>query len=532
MAKVPQDLDAASNEALKELVQTLLQEVAELKRENAALREEIGRLKGKPPRPEVKASGLAEKAMGRGERAAKGAAGRKKRGRGSKRSRLEIDEDRVLKPANIPAGARFKGYADYVVQDLEVRARTIRYRRERWETPDGRTITADLPAATTGHYGAELQRLVLSLYHRGQMTIPRITRQLNDLGVDIEDRQVRRLLAERADVFLREAKDVLLAGVATAPWISVDDTGARHQARNGHCTQIGDDRFTAFATTSSKSRLDFLEILRAGHTDYVINVEALAYMSQRNLPKEVIERLAKGPTQFPDAAGWQAHLSALGLDELRVHPDPVRIATEGALWGAIKHHGLLADAVVLSDDAGQFRIGNHALCWVHAERLVNGLDTFNAAQRKAVDWVRQLIWWLYADLKAYAAAPTAQRKAQLKRRFERVFNRRTGFAPLDKRLRRLHARKAELLAVLDRPEVPLHTNGSENDIRSQVTRRKISGGTRSDRGRDCRDGFLALMKTCDKLGVSFWAYIGDRLGLSRDDPVAPLPDLVRARAPA
>jgi hypothetical protein len=325
----------------------------------------------------------------------------------------------------VPEGARFKGHEDYVVQDLEVRARTIRYRRERWEMPDGTTLTAELPAGTRGHYGGELERLVLSLYHRGQMTIPRITRQLNDLGVLIEDRQVRRLLADRDGVFLREAKDVLLAGVDTAPWVSVDDTGARHQGRNGFCTQIGDDRFTTFATTPSKSRLNFLEILHAGHTDYVVNVAALAYIGQRNLPKEVIERLADGPRHFPNAASWQAHLSALGQDRLRVHPDPVRIATEGTLYGAIKHHGLLDDAVVLSDGAGQFRIAKHALCWVHAERLVSGLDTLNAAQRQTVARVRRLIWWLYAGLKTCAETPSAQREAELKASFSRVCDRRT-----------------------------------------------------------------------------------------------------------
>jgi hypothetical protein len=52
--------------------------------------------------------------------------------------------------------------------------------------------------------------------------------------------------------------------------------------------------------------------------------------------------------------------------------------------------------------------------------------------------------------------------------------------------------------VLDRPEIPLHTNGSENDVRCHVTRRKVSGGTRSDVGRDCRDAFLGLAKTCAK----------------------------------
>ena len=90
-------------------------------------------------------------------------------------------------------------------------------------------------------------------------------------------------------------------------------------------------------------------------------------------------------------------------------------------------------------------------------------------------------------------------------------------------LARLHANKIELLRALERPDIPLHTNGSENDIRCQVTRRKISGGTRSETGRDCRDAFLGLMKTCDKLGVSFWDYLGSRLDIPGAPPILPLP---------
>jgi hypothetical protein len=104
--------------------------------------------------------------------------------------------------------------------------------------------------------------------------------------------------------------------------------------------------------------------------------------------------------------------------------------------------------------------------------------------------------------------------------------RRTGFTTLDRLLARLYANKTELLTVLDRPEIPLHTNGSENDIRSQVTRRKISGGTRSDAGRDCRDAFLGLAKTCAKLRISFWDYLGDRLNIAGSAHIPYLPELV------
>jgi hypothetical protein len=127
--------------------------------------------------------------------------------------------------------------------------------------------------------------------------------------------------------------------------------------------------------------------------------------------------------------------------------------------------------------------------------------------------MRALIWWLYADLKAYRGDPTARRRGELRTRFDRIFHRRTGFVTLDRLLERLNANKSELLMVLDRPETPLHTNGSERDIRCHVTKRKVSGGTRSDHGRECRDAFLGLMCTAAKLGFAFWDYLGDRLSI-------------------
>ena len=147
----------------------------------------------------------------------------------------------------------------------------------------------------------------------------------------------------------------------------------------------------------------------------------------------------------------------------------------------------------------------------------------------AKETIRDRIWQLYADLKAYARAPTPEAKAELATRFEAIFTSKTGFVMLDRQLKRLHALKADLLMVLERPDVALHTNGSENDIRSHVTRRKVSGGTRSDTGRDCRDAFLGLMKTCTKQAVRFWDYLGARLAVPGAAPVPLLPDLIRSR---
>ncbi len=136
----------------------------------------------------------------------------------------------------------------------------------------------------------------------------------------------------------------------------------------------------------------------------------------------------------------------------------------------------------------------------------------------------------YADLKAYCRDPTPGARRALRMRFDRLFKTRTGFATLDRLLARLHANRDELLMVLDHPDVPLHTNDAENDIRCQVTRRKISGGTRSAAGRDARDAFLGLMKTCAKLGIRFWDYLGCRLDAPAAPHVAPLPQLIRQAA--
>jgi hypothetical protein len=517
----PGDLDALSPTELKALVLELLGKVAALKQTVAAQRAEIARLKGLKGRPVLKPSGMETASEPKPPSPPKGR-------RGPVRPRVAV-EDQVIE-ATVPLGSRFKGYADFLVQDLVLRVRCLRYRRERWLTPDGQLIVAPLPGGVDGHFGPELRRFVLAQYHQGQVTVPRLVAQLRAIGLAISTRQVMRLLIKGQQRFLDEARDVLRAGLAQAAWITVDDTGARHKAANSTCTQVGNDHFAWFGTTASKSRLNFLELLRAGHLDYVINAEALAYMRERALSGPVIERLATQPERyFPDQSAWQAHLEKLGIAALTVTPNPARIATEGALWGAIKAHGLLPETVIVSDDAGQFLVGCHALCWVHAERLVHKLDTFTDHQRRMQQYQRALIWWFYRDLKAYRREPTPRRRSELRARFDRIFGRRTGFVVLDRLLARLHANKPELLRVLDRPEIPLHTNGSENDIRAQVTRRKVSGGTRSDTGRDCRDAFLGLAKTCAKLGLSFWDYLGARLAVPEQLAIPYLPQLVQSR---
>jgi Transposase IS66 family len=501
---------------------------AKLKTEHQVVKDELARLKKLPPRPPQKPSGM-DKATDRDglDGGTKNVQGEKpSRRRGSKLDKLTIGETVVVR-AKAPAGSRHKGYEEIVVQDLNLSPQVTLYRRERWETPEGETIIAELDAGIVGGYGPNLHRLILALHFSGQVTCERIVALLNGMGVMISKRQVVRLLTTKLDTFRAEDDAVLKAGLGGA-YVTVDDTGARHAGKSGYTTQIGSDTFTVFRTGPSKSRQAFLSRLCGSTALYVINEAALGYMKDRQLPKAVIEKFAEHQERiFSHTEDWEQHLQTLGLTNLKVTPDPVLIASEGALWGAIRHQGLLQDTVVVSDDAGQFRVGVHALCWVHAERLVHKLVPANDKQRNAIEVAKRMIWWFYRSLKEYKLAPSPQQAQILRARFDRIFKRAgTGYVMLDRLLRRLFRNKEALLRVLDRPEIPLNTNASENDIRAFVTKRKISGGTVSPQGRDARDIMLGLTKTCMKLKISFYQFLGARLGIAGHQ-IPPLAQLIR-----
>ncbi|PDT25672.1 transposase [Rhizobium sp. L9] len=515
----------ADNRKLREDNDLLRVENTRLKVDNQLLRDEIARLKNLPPRPPFRPSGMDQATSD------KTVAGSRKpaRRRGPKGDKSSVTREEVL-PANAPPGSRFKGYKDCVVRDLVVRAEVVRYRRECWVAPDGRTIVAPLPAGIKGGYGASLRRFCLMLHSHGQVTTQRLTTLLNDVGIEISKRQVIRFLTERLDGFHAEDAAVLHAGLISAPFVTVDDTGARHANRNFHTTQIGGEHFTAFRTAPSKSRLNFLALLRGNYQDYVLNDAAFTFLEDRQVDPALLARLkTRQPRRFANQVPFLEYLAANGIDIF--DKEIIRPFAEAGIWGAIRHHGLVGNAVIVSDDAGQFRVGTHALCWVHAERLLHKLMPATPGQVRHVETLRDLIWRFYKALKAYQRRPDPRAARSLQARFDRIFSLRTGYGDLDKLLFRLRRRKAELLRVLERPETPLHTNASERDLRGFVIKRKISGGTVSRNGRQARDSMLGLMKTCQKLGLSFWHYLGDRLGISDEDhAVAPLASLVAARA--
>jgi hypothetical protein len=527
LVRVIEQLQAA-NEQLRMTVQQQQVRIEQLE-------DEVRRLKGLPDQPKRKPgpSPLNDPngpPSAAGEKKKKTKTPNGKRPGSAKRSKtrdLKIHETVPLLPNVLPDGARFLGYLDFTVQDLRIEPHNTRYRRGRYQLPDGTIVTAPLPEGVTSHFGPTLRQYVLYQHFHNHVTQPLLHEELLELGVDISAGQINRLLTEGHEAFDREKDSLLPAAREVSAYLQTDDTSARHRGKGGHTLHIGNDLFASFFTTDTKSRVNFLKILLSPHQGYLFNDDALFYLECFEFPQKHLARLqAATGSLYQDDESWETQLDAWEISSAEHR----RLLTESALWANLLAHDLYSDLVFVSDDAAQFKLLAflHALCWVHMERHVAQLIGLTAEQRAAQEAVRDAIWEYYQQLKAYRESPTPALRGRLETDFDQLFLKETGWPELNEVLRKIHGKKSELLLVLDHPEIPLHNNLSENDIRQYVKKRKISAGTRSDAGRRCRDTFLSLKTTCRKLGITFWRYLQDRIhGLHN---IPPLADLIRRKA--
>jgi len=305
------------------LVRSLLQIIAQQQEQIQRLEDELRRLQGGPPRPQLKPNTL-EPA---GRSAAPPADGDGPRRRGPHRAKtaeLKIDATERVPLAHVPDGAVFKGYRRFVVQDVEMRPHTICYLLEHWRFPTGEYVTAPVPATAVrgGHYGPQLVSYVLHQYYHAHVTQPLLLAQLHDWGIEISAGQLNHLLTEGHDAFHQEKAELKAAGLATSSYIQADDTGARHQGQNGYCTYIGNERFAWFASTNSKSRVNFLELLQVERR-YEVNAAGLAYLAERGLAAghgERVPSVGSSPSTTTSFLDDGRAMQELGLNKGWVQP--------------------------------------------------------------------------------------------------------------------------------------------------------------------------------------------------------------------
>jgi len=209
-----------------------------------------------------------------------------------------------------------------------------------------------------------------------------------------------------------------------------------------------------------------------------------------------------------------------------------RTAILGAAAVAAYHaeKGVPIVDTLVCDDASVFHWLTRAtmLCWVHDGRAYKKLEPVIALHRQQLEDFRKRYWEYYDQLLAYREKPTAEEHKRLENQFDTLFATKTGYDDLDQRIAKTRAKKTSLLMVLQHPELPLHNNASELAVRQRVRKRDVSFGPRTQLGLQAWDTFMTLADTARKLGISFYAYIRDRV--SGTNQIPPMDFLVTKRA--
>ncbi len=515
------------------LVEELVAENQKQREEIQGLRDENNRLKGEQGKPKIKPGRKPPGSKASDHSSEQERRKPKQRRKRKKVSQIQIDrEEKVaVDPVLLPADAEFKGYERVVVQDVQLRTNNVRFLKEKYHSPSaGQSYVADVPAGYEGEFGPGVKALTRVLYHALNVSEPKIKEFYAHIGVQISDGQVSNLLIKNQDRFHDEKDAVYEAGLRSSPWQHIDDTATRVNGVNQHCHVVCNPLYTAYFTTEKKNRLTVLDVLTNFRPrTYLLNDEAFAWLAQVSLSAGVTAQLQE--LSHDQVWSEEQFLSRLDQQQFTLGPQQRQRVLEAAAVTA--YHAQEAFPVVellLSDEAPQFKRLTEELasCWIHDARHYKKLSPAVAYHRKLQKQFMKRYWHFYHQLVAHRLDPSPEKATQLETEFDGLFSTVTGYVGLDRRIAMTQDKKEALLMVLRHPEIPLHNNPAEIEIRRRVRKRDVSFGPRTEEGKRAWDTFATLAATAQKLGVSFYAYIYDRVSDANDIPN--LADLIAQRA--
>jgi hypothetical protein len=514
------NLDAISDLATREVVRQLLNiieaqaaEIATLRAENQQLRDENARLKGGSGKPKITPS--VPPPTDHSSEAERHT--RTPRGKPKKNQTLTVtrEERRVVDPALLPPDARFNGMRETIVQNLIFQVEVIRFLREEWFVPStNTTILAPLPPGYRGGFSPSIQTLIPALGHdTSNVSQPALLHFLRTMGVSVGAGTIARLLADSTGRWAEEADAIHQAGLASGPWVATDQTATRVDGQNEVCHVVGNALFTSYHTRPGGTRQDVLAVLWGQELCFRLNDEAVARLAATRLPAPLRTRLLK-------ALPWERDLTRAELAE-RLHTGGIRVGRQhlqqlGDALAVAAYHAQTSVPMVewlLSDDATVYDhlSTGHGLCWVHDWRHYAKLRPVVSSHLRALQAYRTDYWELYRALLRYRGSPSEAERVRLSEAFDRLSRRETGYNALDERIQKTADKRAQLLAVLELPDIPLHNNDMELAARRRVRKRDVSFGPQSRAGARAWDTFQTIAATAAKLGVGLFHYLRDRL---------------------
>ena len=257
------DLDSKAKTLMGQLlniIEQMAQTIQELQKENQKLKDEINRLKGEKGKPNIKPNVPKKEYDICRKRSSK-----KKWTKSSKKSQIKIDrvEVRQVDHDILPPDAEYKGYRRVVVQNIKFETDNVEYQLERYYSPsEKKTYEAELPEEVDGEFGPDLKAYIVSQYFSCRVPEKKIWRALTEGGTSISVGQISNILIKSCkDEFTQEKEDIFEAGMKSADYFHIDDTGARHKGVNHYVQVICNALFSCFFITRRKNKDTIREIL-------------------------------------------------------------------------------------------------------------------------------------------------------------------------------------------------------------------------------------------------------------------------------
>ena len=388
---------------------------------------------------------------------------------------------------------------------------------------------APLPVGYEGEFGPGIKTMIITLYYGGNMSEPKIIELLSHWGISISDGQVSNLLTKGHEPWHEEKAEIYRAGLGSGSWQHIDDTGTRVNGENQYCHIVSNPYYTAYFTRPRKDRLTVIGLLQnAFEPQFLLNDKTRGWLELLSVPGwacAVVNGWPQGRMSYERiSAGVEAELSKLN-DQQRA-----RVLEAAALTAYHTQTAMPVPPILMSDDANQFKLIAllQALCWIHDGRHYKKMTPCVEHHRKLLDDFRREYWAFYTKMEQYRADADEVKAEQLRLEFDALFNRKTGYDELDKRIAKTKAKKEQLLIALEHPELPLHNNPAELGARQRVRKRDVSFGPRTKAGMEAWDTFMTVAETAKKLGVSFYAYIHDPI--SKRNALPKLAELINRQS--
>lgn len=514
-------LDGWNNGKLKRTLRRTAQEaldnkikVLELEEKLKAKEDEVRRLKGEKPKPEIKPTSSQEL----------NSPPKKKHQKKSKNAEIEIDESVELDvpKEDLPKDAKFMGKRKIVIQELIFKRRNIEFWISRyWSDELGKMIEGEIPVEFKGsQFGPGLKSFILYQYYKNRVPHEKIRKNLEDLGIIISEGTINNILNNLPEVFSEDLDSARSAALKNCSQIHIDDTGAKFNGRNFHTFVVSNKFYTSYSTGPEKNRWSAAGAIMGGNQKFLIDNVAVTFIATKLKKPSITNYFSRLKSEkVYSRRELEDLLEDNHFKELEKRQKDI-IRTALAI-GALRSRQLGPPIhFTISDDAPNFvdLTRNHQLCWVHEIRKYKLCEVFKRIESETLEKLVNEWRKFYVLLLEFKAKGSRELRIKIREEFKRICSIKTLVRPLDEQLKRTWENREGLLLVLKYPQIPLHNNQAELDIRERVIKRKISLQNRSMGGLKAWDLMLSLASTCRKLNLSFWNYLDDRISQRESIP--------------